>query len=99
MFSEVFERFIQNRPVAVMVRVLLESFLNADQLDRWFDTIRPVQYTKNILFSSMVGLMLMWVCNIRPSVHSAYRHSELSPRGGRPVWQVAKPGNRRLLKV
>ena len=77
MFSEVFERFIQNRPVAVMVRVLLESFLNADQLDRWFDTVRPVQYTKNILFSSMVGLMLHVVCNIRPSVHSAYRHSEM----------------------
>ena len=77
MFSEVFERFIQNRPVAVMVRVLLESFLNADQLDRWFDTVRQVQYTKNILFSSIVGLMLHVVCNIRPSVHSAYRHSEM----------------------
>ena len=46
MFGEVFERFIQNRPVAVMVRVLLESFLNADQLDRWFDTVRQTQYTK-----------------------------------------------------
>ena len=43
MFGEVFERFIQNRPVAVMVRVLLESFLNADQLDRWFDTVRQTQ--------------------------------------------------------
>ena len=77
MFSEVFERFIQNRPIAVMVRVLLESFLNADQLDRWFDTVRQSQYTKDILFSSMVGLMLNVVCNIRPSVHSAYRHSEM----------------------
>lgn len=77
MFSEVFERFIQNRPVAVMVRALLENFLNADQLDRWFDTVRHVQYTKDILFSSIVGLMLHVVCNIRPSVHSAYRHSEI----------------------
>jgi IS4 transposase len=77
MFSEVFERFIQNRPIAVMVRVLLESFLNADQLDRWFDTVRQSQYTKDILFSSIVGLMLNVVCNIRPSVHSAYRHSEM----------------------
>ena len=45
MFSDVFERFIQNRPIAVMVRVLLESWLNADQLDRWFDTVRQSQYT------------------------------------------------------
>jgi len=77
MFGEVLERFIQNRPVAVMVRVLLESFLNADKLDRWFDTVRQAQYTKEILFSSIVGLMLHVVCNIRPSVHSAYRHADL----------------------
>ncbi len=77
MFGEVLERFIQNRPVAVMVRVLLESFLNADQLNRWFDTVRQAQYTKEILFSSIVGLMLHVVCNLRPSVHSAYRHSEI----------------------
>jgi hypothetical protein len=77
MFGEVFERFIQNRPVAIMVRVLLESFLNADKLDRWFDTVRQAQYTKDILFSSVVGLMLHVVCHIRPSVHSAYRYSEI----------------------
>ena len=77
MFSEVFERFIQNRPIAVMVRVLLESLLNTDQLDRWFDTVRQSQDTKDIWFSSIVGLMLNVVCNIRPSVHSAYRHSEI----------------------
>jgi hypothetical protein len=77
MFGEVVERFIQNRPVALMVRVLLESFLNADKMDRWFDTVRHAQYTKDILFSSIVGLMLHVVCNIRPSVHSAYRHSEI----------------------
>jgi hypothetical protein len=77
MFGEVLERFTQNRPVAVMVRVLLESFLNADKIDRWFDTVRHVQYTKEILFSSIVGLMLHVVCNIRPSVHSAYRHSDI----------------------
>jgi hypothetical protein len=25
----------------------------------------------------MVGLLLHGVCNLRPSVHSAYRHSEI----------------------
>lgn len=60
-----------------MVLILLENFLNADKLDRWFHTVRQSQYTKNILFSSIVGLMLNVVCNIRPSVHSAYRDSEI----------------------
>jgi len=75
--SDILQRFIQKRPVAMMVLVLLENFLNADQLDRWFNTVRQSQYTKEILFSSIVGLMLNVVCNIRPSVHSAYRDSEI----------------------
>ena len=58
-----------------MVRILLENFLNADKLDRWFDTVRQAQYTKEILFSSIVGLMLNVVCNVRSSVHAAYRLS------------------------
>lgn len=77
MFSDIFQRFIQQRPVATMVLVLLENFLNAGKLDRWFNTVRQSQYTKDILFSSIIGLMLNVICNIRPSVHSAYRHSEI----------------------
>ncbi len=77
MFGKLFDVFVQNRPIAVMVRVLMENFLNADKLDHWFDTVRQSQYTKQILFSSIVGLMLHVVCNIRPSIHSAYRDSEI----------------------
>jgi hypothetical protein len=77
MFSEVFERFVKDSPVAVMVRMLLENLLNADKIDRWFDTVRHTQYTREILFSSIVGLMLQVVCKIRPSVHSAYVDSEI----------------------
>ena len=77
MFSDIFQRFIQKRPVATMVLILLENFLNADKLDRWFNTVRQLQYTKEILFSSIVGLMLNVVCKVRPSVHSAYRDSDI----------------------
>ncbi len=59
MFSEVLERFIQNRPVAVMVRILLESFLNAAQLDRWFDTVRQTQYTKE--YGGDYGCLTAWI--------------------------------------
>jgi hypothetical protein len=77
MFSDILQRFIQKRPIVIMVRILLENFLNADKLDRWFDTVRQTQYTKEILFSSIVGLMLNVVCNVRSSVHAAYRHAEI----------------------
>jgi hypothetical protein len=43
MFSDIFQRFIQKRPVAAMVLILLENFLNADKLDRWFNTVRQSQ--------------------------------------------------------
>jgi hypothetical protein len=33
MFGKLFDIFVQNRPIAVMVRVLMENFLNADKLD------------------------------------------------------------------
>ncbi len=77
MFSDIFQRFIQKRPVATMVLIVLENFLNADKLDRWFNTVRQSQYTKEILFSSIVGLMINVVCKVRPSVHSAYRDSQI----------------------
>ena len=77
MFSDIFQRFIQKRPVAMAVLILLENFLNADKLDRWFNTVRQSQYTKEILFSSIVGLMINVVCKVRPSVHSAYRDSQI----------------------
>ena len=60
MFSEILERFIKDSPVAVMVRALLENLLNADKIDRWFEDVRQTQYTREILFSSIVGLMLKW---------------------------------------
>jgi len=45
MFSDILQRFIQKRPIVIMVRILLENFLNADQLDHWFDTVRQTQYS------------------------------------------------------
>jgi len=78
MFGEILQAFIKKSPVAVMVRGLLENVLDADKIDRWFDTVRKSQYTKEILFSSIVGLMLQVVCKRRPSVHSAYRDSEIA---------------------
>lgn len=77
MFGEILQKFVEKSPVTVMVRGLLEHLLNADKIDAWFDSVRQAQYTKDILFSSIVSLMLQVVCKIRTSVHSAYRHSDI----------------------
>jgi hypothetical protein len=77
MFGEILQKFAEKSPVTVMVRGLLEHLLNADKIDAWFDSVRQAQYTKEILFSSIVSLMLQVVCKIRTSVHSAYCHSAI----------------------
>jgi hypothetical protein len=45
-----------------MVCLLLERLLDADKHDRWFETACQRQYTHNLLFSMLVGLMFQVVC-------------------------------------
>lgn len=77
MFGEILQKFVKKTPIAVMVQGLMERLLNAEELDRWFGTARDRQYTKEIAFSSLIELMLQVVCKLSPSVHAAYRDSEV----------------------
>lgn len=59
-----------------MVQGLLEQILNEDKLNAWFEANRGRQYTGELLFSTVVALMLEVVCQMRKSVHVAYRNTE-----------------------
>ena len=50
MLGEVFERFVEKSPIAVMVRASLERVLGADRLDLWFERTAQKQYTRDLLF-------------------------------------------------
>lgn len=78
MFGDILQKFVAKSPATVMVRGLLERLLNPEALDRWFETTAQAQYTRDILFSSLVGLMLQIVCRTQASVHAAYRHAEIA---------------------
>jgi hypothetical protein len=71
--SEVFERFVDESPVTVMARVALENALPPAALDALFEDVAERQYTRQLLFSDVVGLMAMVVCKVRPSINSAYK--------------------------
>ena len=75
-FSSIFERFVQSSPVTVMVRATMERILSAENLDELFEATAERQYTRELLFSTVVNLMSLVVCNIRPSVNAAYRAFE-----------------------
>src|SRR4051794_7735985 len=71
--DEVFEEFAREAPVCVMVRATLENALNPRALDQLFEDTAQRQYTRTLLFSSIVDLMSTVVCRIRPSVNAAYK--------------------------
>ena len=62
MFGEILQKFAERSPATVMVRALLEPLLNPEKLDPWFEVTRQTPYTRDILFSSLVGLMRHIIC-------------------------------------
>jgi IS4 transposase len=69
--SEVFERFVEVSPISVMARALMESAMAPDVLNRLFEKHTDRQYTRELLFSTIVDLMGVVVCKSQPSLHSA----------------------------
>ena len=73
MLPKIFERFMNGSPVTVMLRGILEHALPARDIDQLFTDTAEQQYTRELLFSSVVDLMGEVVCRIRPSVHASYQ--------------------------
>jgi len=73
MLGEVFERFVEKRPISVLVRASLERVLGADRLDLWYERTAQKQYTRALLFSSVYDLMNQVVFCMQPSVRAAYQ--------------------------
>jgi len=76
LFSAILEKFVNKSPVTVMAQGLLEQLLNKDELDEWFDHHCGVQYTRDLLFSSVVDILLSVVCQVKSSVYVAYQKSD-----------------------
>lgn len=71
--GDIFERFVQQSPVTVMVRAALEHALSPQAIDALFEQTAQRQYTRTLLFSSVVDLMGTVVARIQPAVNAAYR--------------------------
>src|SRR4051794_4933689 len=71
--SDVFERFSRDSPLSVMAQGIMENALNPRILDQLFEDVAQKQYTNKLLFSTVVDLMSVVVCRIRPSIHAAYQ--------------------------
>jgi len=71
--SDVFERFTQGDTIPVMTQAALENALSPRIIDQLFEDVAERQYTRDLLFSSIVELMSLVVCRIQPSINAAYQ--------------------------
>jgi hypothetical protein len=71
--DDVFERFARLSPVAVMARAALEHALAPEAIDALFERTAQRQYTRTLLFSSVVDLMGSVVARVQPAINAAYR--------------------------
>ncbi len=67
------DRFEKQAPISVMMRATLDNAVSADWLNAMFVEHAEQQSNKELLFSSVAGIMGMVACRIHPSVHAAYQ--------------------------
>ena len=73
MFPAAFLPFIEQRPIGVMARAIVERFFEPEPLDALFRETAAEQYERHLLFSSVVDLMQAVVLGAEPSVFAAFR--------------------------
>jgi Transposase DDE domain len=73
LLDTIFAPFVKERPICVMARAVLERLLDAQRVDDLFARTAERQYTRELLFSSLVQLMSEVVLGVYPTVHAAYQ--------------------------
>ena len=72
LFDPLFERFAAGTPLTVMTRALLENTLQPHSLDDLFERLARKQYTRELLFSTVVATMTLVACRLYKSPRSVY---------------------------
>src|ERR1700724_1292723 len=75
---DIFERFIQSSPLSVMAQGAIEYALSESALNQVFDQHAEVQYTRELLFSTVFDLMSVVVTGSYGSVCSAHKDMDQS---------------------
>ena len=76
MFDTVFNRFIEQSPIPVMLNAVLERTLSPEKIDRYFEQATDRQYTRDLLFSSLFEVMGLVVFKVFPAVNAAYKKNK-----------------------
>ena len=73
--DSILERFVETTPLTVMARIALEQALDPGWVDALFEDRRERQYTRELLFSTVVELTSAVALGLQPSLHAAAQAS------------------------
>jgi len=71
--DSVFDPFVEQRPVCVLGRGVLERLLDPERIDELFENTAESGYTRTLQFSTLVQLMGDVVLGVYPAVHAAFQ--------------------------
>jgi hypothetical protein len=71
-FEEIVQRFVDQRPIAVMTRVILERQFSPEFFDDTFGEVAQEQYVRDLTFSSCAKLLAQVTLGTAPTVHAAF---------------------------
>ena len=74
--EKAFDKFVDKKPVSVMMRATIANTLSAARLDKLFVDHAQQQYAGDLLFSTVADLMGEVVLNVQPSVNAAWRENK-----------------------
>lgn len=72
----ILDRLVKKSPISAMVRAAMENILAPTFIDDIFRSTATVQSQRQLLFSTIVEVMCLVVCRIKPSVNAAFVHLE-----------------------
>jgi hypothetical protein len=76
LFDTVFNRFIEQSPIPVMLNSVLERTLSPEKIDRYFEQATEKQYTRGLLFSSVFEAMGLVVFKVFPTINATYKQKK-----------------------
>lgn len=79
MWTDVLARFEKKAPASVMAKLALEQAIAPEWVDQVFEEHRQRQYSRELLFSTIVKLMSLVSLGLKPSLHAAARQLEDLP--------------------
>ncbi|AZE33850.1 Mobile element protein [Pseudomonas chlororaphis subsp. aureofaciens] len=79
MWADVLARFEKKAPASVMAKLALEQAIAPEWVDQVFEEHRQRQYSRELLFSTIVKLMSLVSLGLKPSLHAAAKQLEDLP--------------------